>query len=63
MATTAAVVLAAGKGTRMRSVLPKVLHQICGKSMLQLVAEAINRAGVGPTLVVVPIEATSIRSV
>ena len=28
------VVLAAGKGTRMRSNLPKVLHEIAGRSML-----------------------------
>src|SRR5690554_4186280 len=29
------VVLAAGKGTRMKSALPKVLHQLAGKSLLQ----------------------------
>src|SRR5688572_20035221 len=28
------VVLAAGKGTRMRSALPKVLHRVAGRSML-----------------------------
>ena len=35
-----AVVLAAGKGTRMRSSLPKVLHPVAGKPMVQHVLEA-----------------------
>lgn len=34
------VVLAAGKGTRMKSRLYKVLHQVCGKSMVEHVVEA-----------------------
>jgi bifunctional UDP-N-acetylglucosamine pyrophosphorylase / glucosamine-1-phosphate N-acetyltransferase len=34
------VVLAAGKGTRMKSKLYKVLHQVCGKSMVEHVVEA-----------------------
>jgi bifunctional UDP-N-acetylglucosamine pyrophosphorylase / glucosamine-1-phosphate N-acetyltransferase len=35
-----AVVLAAGLGTRMRSALPKVLHPLCGRSMLAYVLDA-----------------------
>ena len=31
---TAAIVLAAGKGTRMKSELPKVLHRIAGRPMI-----------------------------
>ncbi|GLS43740.1 bifunctional UDP-N-acetylglucosamine diphosphorylase/glucosamine-1-phosphate N-acetyltransferase GlmU [Methylobacterium brachythecii] len=41
----AAIVLAAGKGTRMRSDLPKVLHAIAGRSMLGHVLAAIQEAG------------------
>ena len=41
----AAVILAAGKGTRMKSALPKVLHPICGQSMLYYPLEAARAAG------------------
>jgi bifunctional UDP-N-acetylglucosamine pyrophosphorylase/glucosamine-1-phosphate N-acetyltransferase len=34
MSEIAAIVLAAGKGTRMKSALPKVLHRIAGRSMI-----------------------------
>jgi len=37
------VILAAGKGTRMKSNQPKVLHKIAGKSMLSHVVETANR--------------------
>lgn len=37
-----AIVLAAGEGTRMKSSLPKVMHKICGKPMLDYVLEAIS---------------------
>ena len=35
-------ILAAGKGTRMESSLPKVLHKISGKSLLQRVIDSCN---------------------
>lgn len=38
---TTVVVLAAGKGTRMKSERPKVLHELCGRSMLGWVLEAV----------------------
>jgi bifunctional UDP-N-acetylglucosamine pyrophosphorylase/glucosamine-1-phosphate N-acetyltransferase len=40
----AAIVLAAGEGTRMRSSTPKVLHEICGRSMLAHVLAAVRAA-------------------
>jgi bifunctional UDP-N-acetylglucosamine pyrophosphorylase/glucosamine-1-phosphate N-acetyltransferase len=37
-----AIVLAAGKGTRMKSGQPKVLHDLCGRPMLWYVLEALR---------------------
>ncbi len=51
--STAAVVLAAGQGTRMRSRLPKVLHPLAGRSMLDHVLAALADAGVERPVVVV----------
>jgi bifunctional UDP-N-acetylglucosamine pyrophosphorylase/glucosamine-1-phosphate N-acetyltransferase len=39
------IILAAGQGTRMRSALPKVLHPVAGKPMLQHVVDACARLG------------------
>jgi bifunctional UDP-N-acetylglucosamine pyrophosphorylase / glucosamine-1-phosphate N-acetyltransferase len=43
--TCLAVVLAAGEGTRMRSTLPKVLHRIGGRTMLDHVLSTAKQAG------------------
>lgn len=48
-----AVVLAAGKGTRMKSALPKVLHPLLGRPMLSWVLQAATDAGAGRLAVVV----------
>ena len=42
MSITAAVVLAAGEGTRMKSATPKVLHALAGKTFLQRVMLAVQ---------------------
>lgn len=39
---TISILLAAGKGTRMHSPQPKVLHKICGQEMLRYVADAVG---------------------
>ncbi|MEM1444723.1 MAG: NTP transferase domain-containing protein [Planctomycetota bacterium] len=49
----AAVLLAAGKGTRMDSDLPKVLHEVAGKPMVRWVIDACRAAGVTRVVVVV----------
>ena len=46
------IVLAAGKGTRMKSALPKVLHPIAGRPMLAHVLEAARALGAVGTHVV-----------
>ena len=48
-----AVILAAGKGTRMKSALPKVLHAVGGRPMLRHVMTAAEQAGAKRTLVVI----------
>jgi len=41
-----AVILAAGKGVRMRSELPKVLHRVAGKPVVLYIVEAVRAAGI-----------------
>ena len=48
-----AVILAAGFGTRMKSEIPKCMHEIMGKSLLQYVIDAANGAGIFDIAVVV----------
>lgn len=47
------LILAAGKGTRMKSKLPKVLHKVCGKPMVQYVIEAAKKVGSSREVVVI----------
>lgn len=48
-----AIILAAGKGTRMKSKTPKVLHEILGQSMLKHVLQTLSEAGVQSPVVVI----------
>jgi len=49
----AAVVLAAGKGTRMKSATVKVLHQVCGRAMIEHILTAVQETGVQKTVLVI----------
>ena len=57
-----AVVLAAGKGKRMISALPKVLHQICGRPMIAYVVDTLADLGVASPIVVVGHEGEQVRA-
>lgn len=55
------VVLAAGQGTRMRSSLPKVLHEAAGHPLLEHVLRAVEALAPERVLVVVGHEAQAVR--
>ncbi len=57
----AAVLLAAGKGTRMGGDLPKVVHEVAGKPMIHWVVRACREAGVERVVVVVGYKAGLVR--
>lgn len=49
----AAIILAAGKGTRLKTDVPKVLHEVCGRPMLAYVFDACRDAGITDCIAVV----------
>lgn len=53
MSIRQAIVLAAGKGTRMQSDLPKVLFEVCGRPMVSFVIDTLRAAGIERIIVVV----------
>lgn len=57
----AVVILAAGHGTRMKSSLPKMLHQAAGRPLLEHVLRAVGPLGPARTLVVVGHGADRVR--
>jgi len=48
-----AVIMAAGKGTRMKSKLPKVMHSLAGKTLIEHVLGTVNQVGIERPLVIV----------
>ena len=57
----AAVILSAGKGTRMKSALPKVLHKVAGKPMIGWVLDAVAESGADPVVVVTAPDHDAVR--
>ncbi len=57
-----AIVLAAGKGTRMRSEHPKVLHEALGRPILDYALAILEELGIDQPLVVVGYSAEKVRS-
>ena len=58
----AAILLAAGQGTRMKSEAPKVLHSLCGKPMLWYVLEAVKMVATKKPVVIVGHGAEQVKS-
>jgi bifunctional UDP-N-acetylglucosamine pyrophosphorylase/glucosamine-1-phosphate N-acetyltransferase len=58
----AAVILAAGQGTRMKSALPKVLHRIAGRTLIDHAIDAVQGLGCERTVVVVGAHSPEVRA-
>jgi bifunctional UDP-N-acetylglucosamine pyrophosphorylase/glucosamine-1-phosphate N-acetyltransferase len=56
------VIMAAGKGTRMKSARPKVLHTLAGRSLLHHVLNAVAGLGADRTMVVAGFEAAQVQA-
>ena len=61
MSESLAIVMAAGKGTRMESDLPKVLLPVCGRPMIEYVLDTLDSAGISKSVVVVGYRADEVR--
>jgi bifunctional UDP-N-acetylglucosamine pyrophosphorylase/glucosamine-1-phosphate N-acetyltransferase len=61
MTARAAVILAAGQGTRMKSKTPKVLHKVGGRTLLDHVIDTVQQAGCETVIVVVGAHSPAVR--
>ncbi len=61
MSVTAAVILAAGQGKRMKSALPKVLHRCAGAPLIRYVLDAVAAAGITEVVIVIGTGAAQVR--
>ena len=57
-----AIILAAGKGTRMREDSPKVLSPIFGKSFIEYVIDSLKDAGVTKIIPIIGFQAEKVQS-
>ena len=62
MSGSTVVILAAGRGTRMRSATPKLAHDLCGRPLLAWPIEAARAAGAAPVIVVVGPEGPAVAA-
>lgn len=63
MTARAAVILAAGQGTRMKSPIPKVLHKVGGRTLLERVLDTVEATGCERIVVVVGAQGQAVRDV
>ncbi|MGL4911129.1 MAG: bifunctional UDP-N-acetylglucosamine diphosphorylase/glucosamine-1-phosphate N-acetyltransferase GlmU [Romboutsia sp.] len=56
-----AVILAAGKGTRMKSKFPKVIHKVCGKEMVNHVIDVCKKSGVNDIVTILGHESEVVK--
>jgi UDP-N-acetylglucosamine diphosphorylase/glucosamine-1-phosphate N-acetyltransferase len=61
MTQCASLILAAGKGTRMKSDLAKVLHPLGGRAMIHWVLDSAEAAGLSPNILVIGHQAEQVR--
>lgn len=61
MTSRAAVIMAAGQGTRMKSPIPKVLHKVGGRTILDRVIDTVQAAGCERIVVVVGNHSPAVR--
>ena len=57
------VILAAGKGVRMKSDLPKVVHRVCGREMINHVMESVKALGASQVIAVVGYKSDVVKDV
>ena len=53
MEVWAGVVMAAGRGTRMKSKVPKIFHKLCGRELVSYSVEALRCAGISRIVAIV----------